>query len=242
MYFTLISVLHHYFSNMLTLYFFIYQSAFFFIYLAFLKTFQDKPKIINLTVVLPYFTVEVTFDPETANPALVLSEDCKRMQCGLERRGVPCSLRRFDGWWCCLGSEGFSSGRRYWEVEVGDRDWRLGVAKESALCKGYRPLNTQSGYLTLRLERGSELKALTTPPTFLPQSLIPRRVGVYLDYEEGQLSFYDTQKRAHIYTYSERFTEKLYPVFGTVEMVREMVIRPADLRERCLCKGQCLFY
>lgn len=207
-----------------------------------MKTFQDKPKIINLTVVLSYFIVEVTFDPETANPALVLSEDCKRMQCGLERRGVTSGLRRFDGWWCCLGSEGFSSGRRYWEVEVGDRDWRLGVAKESALCKGYRPLNTQSGYLTLRLERGSELKALTTPPTFLPQSFIPRRVGVYLDYEEGQLSFYDTQKRAHIYTYSERFTEKLYPVFGTVEMVREMVIRPADLRERCLCKGQCLFY
>ncbi len=186
-------------------------------------------------------TVEVTLDPDTANPALVLSEDCKRMQCGLERREVPHSLRRFDGWWCCLGSEGFSSGRRYWEVEVGNRDWRLGVAKESALRKGYRPLNTQSGYLSLRLERGSELKALTTPPTPLPQSLIPRRVGVYLDYEEGQLSFYDTQKRAHIYTYSERFTEKLYPVFGTVEMVREMVIRPADLRERCLCKGQCLF-
>lgn len=185
--------------------------------------------------------MEVTLDPETANPALVLSEGCKRMQCGLKRREVPHSLRRFDGWWCCLSSEGFSSGRRYWEVEVGDRDWRLGVAKESSLCKGYRPLNTQSGYLTLRLERGSELKALTTPPTPLPQSLIPRRVGVYLDYEEGQLSFYDTQKRAHIYTYSERFTEKLYPVFGTVEMVREMVIRPADLRERCLCKGQCLF-
>ncbi len=92
-------------------------------------------------------TVEVTLDPDTANPALVLSEDCKRMQCGLERREVPHSLRRFDGWWCCLGSEGFSSGRRYWEVEVGNRDWRLGVAKESALRKGYRPLNTQSGYL-----------------------------------------------------------------------------------------------
>uniref|UniRef100_A0A8C1K7Y6 Zgc:194990 n=1 Tax=Cyprinus carpio TaxID=7962 RepID=A0A8C1K7Y6_CYPCA len=192
-------------------------------------------------IVLLCFSVEVTLDPETANPALVLSENCKRMQCGLEQREVPHSLRRFDSWWCCLGSEGFLSGRWYWEIEVGDRDWRLGVAKESAPCKGYRPLNTQSGYLTLRLERGSELKALTTPPTPLPQSFIPRRVGVYLDYEEGQLSFYDTQKRAHIYTYNERFTEKLYPVFGTVERVREMVIRPADLRERCLCKGQCLF-
>ncbi|XP_055025005.2 butyrophilin subfamily 1 member A1 isoform X2 [Misgurnus anguillicaudatus] len=185
--------------------------------------------------------VEVSLDSDTANPALVLSEDHKRMHCGLERREVSSSLRRFDGWWCCLASEGFSSGRHYWEVEVGDRDWRLGVAEESALRKGYRPLNAQSGYHTLRLERGTEFKALTVPATSLPLSLVPQRVGIYLDFEEGQLSFYDTEKRSHIYTYSEKFTEKLYPVFGTVEMARELVIRRANVREPCLCKGPCLF-
>lgn len=185
--------------------------------------------------------VEVSLDSDTANSALVLSEDRKRMHCGLERREVSSSLRRFDGWWCCLASEGFSSGRHYWEVEVGDRDWRLGVAEESAFRKGYRPLNAQSGYLTLRLERGTEFKALTVPATSLPQSLVPQTVGIYLDVEEGQLSFYDTKKRSHIYTYSEQFTEKLYPVFGTVEMARELVIRRADVREPCLCKGPCLF-
>ncbi|XP_051949944.1 butyrophilin subfamily 2 member A2-like [Xyrauchen texanus] len=210
---------------------------------------KQKTQMIECTGYIPHTvwnwicdaTVEVTLDPETANPTLVLSEDCKRMHCDPERREVSGSLRRFDGWWCCLGSEGILSGRHYWEIEVGDHDWRLGVAKESALCKGYGTLNTQSGYLTLRLERGSELKALTVPATSLPQSLIPQRVGVYLDYEEGQLSFYDTKRRAHIYTYSERFTERLYPLFGTVEMVRDLVIRPADVRERCLCKGLCLF-
>ncbi|KAA0714182.1 E3 ubiquitin-protein ligase TRIM39 [Triplophysa tibetana] len=186
-------------------------------------------------------SVEVSLDPETANPALLLSKDHKRMHCGLEGREVSSSLRRFDGWWCCSATNGFSSGRHYWEVEVGDRDWRLGVAKESALCKGYRPLNAPSGYFTLRLERGTELKAVTVPATYLPQAFIPQRVGIYLDIEEGQLSFYDTKRRAHIYTYSERFTEKVYPVFGTVEMVRELVIRPADVREPCLCKGPCLF-
>ncbi|XP_016389995.1 uncharacterized protein LOC107725295 [Sinocyclocheilus rhinocerous] len=74
------------------------------------------------------------------------------------------------------------------------------------------------------------------------QSAVELLIGVVLgEHLDKVKSFYDTQKRAHIYTYSKRFTEKLYPVFGTVEMVREMVIRPADLRERCLCKGQCLF-
>ncbi|TRY64959.1 hypothetical protein DNTS_024640 [Danionella cerebrum] len=185
--------------------------------------------------------VEVSFDPETAHPAMLLSEDGKRLRCTPEQMNVAFSQRRFDAWCCCLGLDSFSSGRHYWELEVGERDWRIGVAAESALCKGYRALNTQSGYYTLRLERGSDLKALTVPNTPLPQRLIPHRVGVYLDYEEGQLSFYDTQKRAHLYTYNERFTEKLYPLFGTVEMMHEMLIRPADLREPCLCKGPCLF-
>uniref|UniRef100_A0AAY4CKX5 B30.2/SPRY domain-containing protein n=1 Tax=Denticeps clupeoides TaxID=299321 RepID=A0AAY4CKX5_9TELE len=184
---------------------------------------------------------EVNIDRETANPYLVISEDNKKMRCGFEKREVPNSRQRFDSWWCALGSEGFAAGRHYWEVEVGDRDWRLGVATESALRSGYRPLSMQAGYLTLRLERGAELKALTVPCTHLTQSPAPRKVGVYLDYDEGQLSFYDAERRAHIYTYAESFTEKLYPVFGTVEVVRDMAIRPAGLRERCFCRGPCLW-
>ncbi|XP_012678670.1 E3 ubiquitin-protein ligase TRIM50 [Clupea harengus] len=185
---------------------------------------------------------EVTLDPETANPDLVISDDNKRMRCGYEKRDMADCRRRFNGWWCALGSEGFSAGRHYWEVEVGDRDWRLGVARASALRHGYRSLNTESGYLTLRLERGQELKALTVPYTSLPPDLpLPRKVGVYLDYEGGQLSFYDVERRAHLYSYTDTFSEKLYPVFGTVEVVRDMVIREARAREPCFCPGPCLW-
>ncbi|XP_047465224.1 erythroid membrane-associated protein [Mugil cephalus] len=184
---------------------------------------------------------DVSLDPESANPDLLISGDEKRMRCGLERCDVPRSQRRFDGWWCAAGREGHASGRHYWEVEVGERDWRLGVAAASAVRQGYRSLNTETGYLTLRLERGTDLKALTVPATPLPQSPVPRKVGVYLDYEEGQLSFYDAEKRSHLYTYNERFTEELYPVFGTVEVVKDLVIRPANARQPCLCPGPCLW-
>ncbi|XP_029620596.1 butyrophilin subfamily 1 member A1 [Salmo trutta] len=184
---------------------------------------------------------EVTLDPKTANPDLILSNDDKRMCCGLERRDIPNCTCRFDGWWCALGNEGYTSGRHYWEVEVGDRDWRLGVAKASAQRKGYSSLNTKTGYLTLRLERGSDLKALTVPSTPLAQMLVPRKVGVYLDYEQGQLSFYNVEKRSHIYTFNETFTERLFPVFGTVEVVKGLVIRSARTREPCLCPGPCLW-
>ncbi|CAG5911786.1 unnamed protein product [Menidia menidia] len=184
---------------------------------------------------------EVILDPASANPDLLLSADGRRLRCGLERRPAPPSPLRFDGWWCAVGQGGFSSGRHYWEVEVGERDWRVGVAKASAVRQGFRSLNTETGYLTLRLERGTDLKALTVPPTPLPHGLLPRKVGVYLDYEEGQLSFYDVEKRAHLYTYNENFTEELFPLFGTVEVVSDLLIRPAGTRQPCLCPGPCLW-
>ncbi|XP_062381553.1 butyrophilin subfamily 1 member A1 isoform X1 [Sardina pilchardus] len=187
--------------------------------------------------------VEVTLDLDTANPDLLISDDEKRLRCGFERKDIPNYHERFDGWWCAVGVEGFSSGRRYWEVEVGEMDWRLGVAKESALRKGFKSLNTHTGYLTLRLERGTELKALTVPFTALPGNLIPRRVGVMLDTEAGQLSFYDAIERAHIYTYNQSFTydEKLYPLFGTTEIIKDLVIRSPGQRSTCLCPGMCLW-
>lgn len=184
----------------------------------------------------------MTLDPDTANPDLAISDDNKRMRCGYERRDVADGPRRFNGWWCALASQGFGAGRHYWEVEVGERDWRLGVARASAARHGYHSLNTESGYLTLRLERGQEMKALTLPATPLPSALPhPRKVGVYLDYEGGQLSFYDVERRAHIYTYTGTFGEELFPVFGTVEVVKDLVIRDAGVREPCFCPGPCLW-
>uniref|UniRef100_A0A4W4GHK8 B30.2/SPRY domain-containing protein n=1 Tax=Electrophorus electricus TaxID=8005 RepID=A0A4W4GHK8_ELEEL len=185
--------------------------------------------------------VEVTLDLDTANPDLLISDDEKRMRCGTDRQDVPNYHQRFDGWWCAVAADGFSSGRRYWEADVGEMDWRLGVAKESALRKGFKSLNTHTGYLTLRLERGSELKALTVPFTALPASLIPRRVAIHLDYDKGQLSFYNAESHAHIYTYNESFDEKLFPLFGTVEMAKDLIIRSPGDRSQCLCPGMCLW-
>ncbi|XP_049924516.1 butyrophilin subfamily 3 member A3 [Epinephelus moara] len=185
--------------------------------------------------------VEVTLDLDTANPDLLISTDEKRMRCGFERKDVPNYHQRFDGWWCAVGVEGFTSGRHYWEVEVGERDWRLGVAKEVALRKGFKSLNTDTGYLSLRLERGTELKALTVPFTSLPPGLIPRKVGIYLDYDRGQLSFYDVDKHLHIYTYNESFDDKLFPLFGTVEIIKDLVIKSPAAKSQCLCPTSCLW-
>uniref|UniRef100_A0A3Q2Z315 Si:ch73-364h19.2 n=1 Tax=Hippocampus comes TaxID=109280 RepID=A0A3Q2Z315_HIPCM len=209
-----------------------------------LRLYYDQPHVAYLVVnsrIVCSVSVEVTLNQDTANPDLLISGDEKRMRCGFERKDIPNYHQRFDGWWCAVGMVGYESGRHYWEVEVGERDWRLGVAKESALRKGFKSLNTDTGYFTLRLERGTELKALTVPFTALPPGLIPRKVGVYLDYDGGQLSFYDADRRVHIYTYNERFQEKLFPLFGTVEIINDLVIRTPEAKTQCLCATSCLW-
>ncbi|KAL7875468.1 hypothetical protein AOLI_G00104310 [Acnodon oligacanthus] len=42
----------------------------------------------------------------------------------------------------------------------------------------------------------------------------PQKVGVFVDYEEGLVSFYDVEARSHIYSFTgQSFTETLYPYF-----------------------------
>ncbi|MGH0132273.1 UNVERIFIED_CONTAM: hypothetical protein FKN15_033914 [Acipenser sinensis] len=119
------------------------------------------------------------------------------------------ALKRFDEYYFVLGREGFTSGRHYWEVDVGDRDsWKLGVTCESAERKGQFDLNPSVGYWVIHLRSGGVLCALNVP---LLKNL--QKVGVYLDYEEGKVSFYRVEDYFHIYTFTDKFSKKLYPFF-----------------------------
>ncbi|XP_062391347.1 butyrophilin subfamily 3 member A1-like [Sardina pilchardus] len=178
--------------------------------------------------------VKITLDPKTANPILRLSDDRKRVRSfnfeeskENQHAWSQRTPHKYDGWFCIQGAESFSSGQHYWEVDVRRIcDWRIGVVKESAPKHGFAKLTTSTGYWTLRLQLGS-LVALTDPVTKLNQSS-PTRVGVYLDMEGKQVRFFDVQKkkRRHIYTFHADFgnSEKIYPVFGTVDTKRELVI------------------
>uniref|UniRef100_A0A674JCV9 B30.2/SPRY domain-containing protein n=1 Tax=Terrapene triunguis TaxID=2587831 RepID=A0A674JCV9_9SAUR len=118
--------------------------------------------------------VDVILDPDTAHPNLVLSEDRKRVRHGDTRQDLPDNPERFDCCHCVLGAEGFTGGRRYWEVEVGDMtDWMLGVCRESVSRKGWVILTTENGYWAMWLWDG-EYKVLTSPRTSLPMSVRPR--------------------------------------------------------------------
>ncbi|XP_034005922.1 E3 ubiquitin-protein ligase TRIM21 [Trematomus bernacchii] len=160
------------------------------------------------------YTVDVTLDPESANPWLQLSQDRHQVRHLGAWQDLPDHPQRFDTVVVVLGREGFTSGRHYWEVQVGDKDdWYMGVARSSVNRKGKIAISTSQGYWALAMKKGQGYRVSTSPP--LPLAIDPmlKRVGVYVDYEEGQVSFYDVKALTHIYTFKDTFTEKILPFF-----------------------------
>ncbi|KAG7232270.1 hypothetical protein INR49_009253 [Caranx melampygus] len=162
------------------------------------------------------FAVDVTLDPDTANPHLILSDDGKHVHYGDVKKNLPDDPQRFSKSSNVLGKQSFSSGRFYFEVQVkGKTKWDVGVARESINRKGNIPLSPQDGYWTIWLRNGNEYKALAGPSVPLTLRSGLEKVGVFVDYEEGLVSFYDVDAAALIYSFTGCcFTDKLHPYFG----------------------------
>nr|XP_012634025.1 E3 ubiquitin-protein ligase TRIM11 isoform X4 [Microcebus murinus] len=170
-------------------------------------------RVPGLVETLRRFRGDVTLDPDTANPELVLSEDRRSVQRGDLRQALPDSPERFDPGPCVLGQERFSSGRHYWEVEVGDRSsWALGVCREDANRKEQGELSASNGFWIL-VFLGSYYNC--PERAFAPLREPPRRVGVFLDYEAGHLSFYSATDGSLLFVFPETpFSGALRPLFS----------------------------
>ncbi|GCB70816.1 hypothetical protein scyTo_0010858 [Scyliorhinus torazame] len=158
--------------------------------------------------------VALVLNAKTAHPHLSLSADCRSLRAG---SGKQTSRRpaSFGRCLCALSSEGFASGRNYWEVRVRmNWEWAVGVATASVIRKANTRPTPKAGIWALR-RSGEEYAALTSPHTPLRLSTKPQRIGVYLDYEMGQVSFYNADDLSHLFTFTDTFTEELYPYFYT---------------------------
>uniref|UniRef100_A0A8C5GR80 E3 ubiquitin-protein ligase TRIM41-like n=1 Tax=Gouania willdenowi TaxID=441366 RepID=A0A8C5GR80_GOUWI len=164
---------------------------------------------------LQQFAVDVTLDSLTAHPYLVLSDDEKLVYFSNVKKNLPHNKERFSYCACVLGKQNFSSGRFYFEVQVkGKTKWYLGVAKESINRKGKITLTPKNGYWTVALRDGNVYESYEDHSVILHLKCVPEKVGVFVDYEEGVVSFYDVDAAALIYSFTHCcFTHKLHPFF-----------------------------
>ncbi|CAL8313446.1 unnamed protein product [Boreogadus saida] len=161
------------------------------------------------------YEVDVTLDPDTASGWLILSEDGKQVHDGGVRKVLPDNPKRFRKRIYVLTRQSFSSGRFYFEVQVKDKTyWWLGVARESIDRKGGSMRTPKTGYWTLYYNQDG-LVFKDNPDVCLPLRAELQKVGVFVDYDEGVVSFYDVEGRVHIYSATGcTFSEPLYPFLG----------------------------
>ena len=160
--------------------------------------------------------VDVKLDPATAHRCLTVSDDGKKVRDGGKNQEGPDTPQRFDMFGSVLGLGGLSSGRSYWEVEVGNKTgWDLGVARGDANRKGKLSLNPDNGYWATVHYEDKAYAALTAPRVRLSLRDKPQKLGVFVDYEEGLVSFYDATARSHIYSFTEcAFHGEIFPYFS----------------------------
>uniref|UniRef100_A0A8C7CKH9 Uncharacterized protein n=2 Tax=Oncorhynchus kisutch TaxID=8019 RepID=A0A8C7CKH9_ONCKI len=139
----------------------------------------------------------VILDPNTANNCLSLSDDLTSVSQTVPTQQLPDNPERNTIYITVLSSEGFSSGKH-------------SVAKESIKRQEkVKYFNPEFGVWLLMLRSG---KYQIIGKTFTLKRR-PQRIRVQLDYDRGEVSFYDSKNMTHIYTFRDTFTERLYPYF-----------------------------
>ncbi|XP_077345520.1 E3 ubiquitin/ISG15 ligase TRIM25-like [Lithobates pipiens] len=157
---------------------------------------------------------DILLDVNTAGYYLHISDDRKTVSWSDISQNRPETPERFQYAPQVLSSRSFSSGRHYWDAEVsGSDEWRVGMCYPSIERKGIKSQSaigsnnkswclhrTEDRYLMIH--DGNKIQ--------LADNNCIERVRIYLDYEAGQISFYDLcDPIRHLHTFTATFTEPL---------------------------------
>ncbi|XP_073480454.1 E3 ubiquitin-protein ligase TRIM39-like [Aquarana catesbeiana] len=156
---------------------------------------------------------DILLDGNTAHNYLHISDDRKTVSRSDRKQNPPETPERFQYYYQVMSSRSFSSGRHYWEVDVGGSDrWRVGMCYPSIERRGQQSVigrNKKSWGLDRSGNQYSVIHDSKSIP--LPTNLSSKRVRIYLDYEAGRISFYDLcDPIRHLHTFTTTFTEPLH--------------------------------
>ncbi|XP_078272249.1 butyrophilin subfamily 3 member A3-like [Rhinoraja longicauda] len=159
--------------------------------------------------------VRVSFDPLTANPYLVVSEDCLTVSFKEEwGSGREDDEMRFTARLFVMAKDGYRRGTQYWEVFVGNKpDWDMGVAVQDLPRHDWVTLCPENRIWAIG-KRGLNYDANCDPPLRLEGSATAQTIGVYLNRDLGLVRFYDAENLAHIYSFRADFNDEIFPFFS----------------------------
>ncbi|KAM5172079.1 E3 ubiquitin/ISG15 ligase TRIM25-like [Mantella aurantiaca] len=170
-----------------------------------------------ITEVNVYFYIQeaadILLDVNTAQNNLHISDDRKTVSRSDREQNRPETPERFQYYYQVLSNRSFSSGRHYWEVDVGGSDnWRVGMCYPSIDRKGEQSLigcNKMSWGLDKEYDEYWVIHDSNKIP--LSANISSNRVRIYLDYEARWISFYDLcDPIRHLHTFTTTFTEPLH--------------------------------
>ncbi|XP_018416419.1 PREDICTED: E3 ubiquitin/ISG15 ligase TRIM25-like [Nanorana parkeri] len=173
---------------------------------------SDMMKGVNVCFIIQEAS-DIVLDVNTAHNNLQISEDMKTVSWSDIEQSRPETPERFQNYVQVLSSQSFSSGRHYWEVDVSKSDWWVvGMCYPSIERRGEQSgIGGNHKSWSLCSKTNQCLVWHISDDIQLPDNISSNRVRIYLDYEAGQLSFYDLcDPIRHLHTFTTTFTEPLH--------------------------------
>ncbi|XP_069823225.1 E3 ubiquitin-protein ligase TRIM11-like [Dendropsophus ebraccatus] len=163
------------------------------------------------------YPADILLDVTTAHNNLLISDDLKTATWTNFELNRPETAERFQDYTQVMSSRRFSSGRHYWDVEsCGLGEWMVGMCYPSIDRRGGQSgigYNNKSWGL-FRGQRNKKYSLVYDSKVVqLPYQISSDRVRISLNYEAGQLSFYELcYPIKHLCTFTATFTEPLHAV------------------------------
>ncbi|XP_074058281.1 LOW QUALITY PROTEIN: E3 ubiquitin-protein ligase TRIM11-like [Macrotis lagotis] len=159
--------------------------------------------------------VDITLDCTTADHGLIITEDLKSVRYGGVQEEIPNNSWGPIGFAQVLGTQSFTSGKYYWEVEVPNNTaWCVGFCNKSKDFQNSFVLSNRQVNNSFYLFAGAQ-HSLYSHVQYRQASVLDLKVGIFLDYEHGEISFYHVKKRYLIYTFpTTSFSGQFLPFFS----------------------------
>ncbi|XP_049989330.1 E3 ubiquitin-protein ligase TRIM31-like [Alexandromys fortis] len=162
-------------------------------------------------------SVPMTLDSTSADPNLTFSQGLKEASLYVVdgKSNTQAKPRQLHPFHCVRGFPGLSSGLGVWEVEIQGPPGMVGiVGVVTELPQGSQIQKSGPSCLWALRISSSGCQPITNRNFRVNLPICVRKVGVYVDYDHGDVVFYDAITNKHIYTFQTSFDKHVFPIFG----------------------------